>query len=192
MNINHLRVNTLLRQSMSSFNRLPYHMTCCENRNILPLIQHQCLPDFKWHVFWDKNGPFWTTKTQITRAIVFGNRHSGSLGLIVITRIDDHHSWQHLHQPKIFQNLVRCSILSQRQPRMRSTNLHILMTVSHTLPNLIIHAACCEIRKSSSKRNFTARSQTCRCANHVRLRNPRLNETLREFIFEGIHHQRTR
>ena len=120
---------------------------------------------------------------------MLGHRKRCLTGLLEISCADDRHVRQHGHHPHVFKDLMRCTVFSQREPRMGSTNLDILPRVGNGLADLVINATGREIRECSSKWDFPTYGHAGCHAHHVGFGNPNLKEPFGKRVFEATHFQ---
>ena len=81
------------------------------------------------------------------------------------------------------------TILAQGQPRMRGTNLHVLLAVGDALSDLVIHPTRGEIGECPGEWDFPTDGHASCDPHHVGLGDADLEKTIREGALEGIHLQ---
>ncbi len=90
----------------------------------------------------------------------------------------------------IFENLVRGTILSEGQTRVRGAYFDIFMGIGHTLANLVVHPAGREIGESAGKRDFPGSCQSGSNTDHVGFGDTHLKKAFGEFFFKVLHLKR--
>ena len=86
---------------------------------------------------------------------------------------------------------MRGAVLAERDAGVGGGDLHIDLSVSDFLADLVIHAAGHELGEGADEGDLAGDGETGGGADHVGLGDTALDETLRELRGEGIHLQGT-
>ena len=131
-------------------------------------------PSWRWRAF--SNFKFWssgvklgtlgTTKAQIFWSFMVCDCQSGGFGLIVITRIDNGHFREHLHQTDIleFDGLPHPRLGWAQHVMRKSSHFYDCRQCSADFGHT---PSCGKVSKSSRKRNFSPNGKSCSDAHHV-------------------------
>jgi hypothetical protein len=64
---------------------------------------------------------------------------------------------KHAHQTDVLQDLVRGTVLTQRETRVAGADLHVLVGVGDALADLVVHAARAEVGEGAGEGDLALR-----------------------------------
>ena len=99
-------------------------------------------------------------QAHVTRTVDLDDLLDHLFSLDAVARLDDHHAWNETHQPDIFDALMACAVLTDRQSGMRSADLDIEMRITDRIADLLKCSSGCEHGKAGGKGDLAAGSQS--------------------------------
>ena len=187
MDVDQLGIDAHLFQNWQRLHSLPNKVTTSEDGYIAAFLQHLGLADDEFLVSRSEVRHFRATEAQVNRTIILGSGYGSSLGLVEVARHDDGHVGQHLHQSNVLEDLVRGTVFTEGHARMRSSNFHVLVGISHTLADLVVYTSRREGCEGTRERHETAQRHASCHIDHVGFGDTRLEETLGKLLGEVTH-----
>jgi hypothetical protein len=156
----------------------------------LPVESWSALPIREFLIFRGKYWPGRTSEPQVNRSLIFCDSECCCFGLVIIARVDDHHTGQHTHHTDIFENLVGSSVFTERQTSVRCAYFDIFMGIGHTLTDLVATRPVEKLAKVPVKGIFPAVARPAAIPTMLASGNTHLKKALGELFFKVLHLER--
>ena len=187
MYVDKLNAYASILQRLASLHCSPYEMSGGEYDHVGTLYHLHSLAYLEFLVGRGEHRHRGTSETEIYRTVVSCRGYSGRFGLVIVARVDYHHSGKHLHKAQIFHHLMSGAILPEGYPGMRGGYLDIGTRISHRLTHLIVNASRHELGERPYERYLAGGSQTRTDAYHVSLGYTGLKKAIGKLFPESVH-----
>ncbi len=122
-------------------------------------------------------------RAQERRPLVRHQRLDRPRRLEIVGRLDHRHRRQRSHQRDVLQAHLRVAVLADADARVAADHAHVGRRIADRHPDLV-EARRHEAGERTAERHLARQRQARRDAQHVRLRDPHLEEALRELLGE--------